>query len=445
MPFDPISYLEALKSRKLSNLIVDTDKDWQGYRITNLGEPVNPNDAARKIYVDVAATGLGINYFLLDNADSEVTAYKQLSINPPELSEAYVETAQNSAGDYEIGSWIAPADSIPALRLGVYTMHFQAERVSGNIDVRFFFRLYERDSGGTETLIAESSLSDIVTNRRNVVMSLILAADHVMAAGSRLVLKVFARFLSGGASTTVRLYYQGDVRSRLAVPIAKEILDTVYATKLHASQHGLGGADELSLDASQITTGVLSTDRIPDLDASKITSGVFDIARIPDLSRSKITGFFSSPFWDNIPDKPSLPTSAAACIVPSGTVLASANNENYTGSTSYKKAKEIRIDGIGGWYRVYVEFKSATSAVTAYARVYRDGSPHPSSSEHSTTSTSYISYTEDLYFPPASYCQLYVKATGNYVWQRTFRLQGSLGIYTTKSFSVTLNKSGYFS
>jgi len=317
MPFDPISYILA-KTPRLSRLVVDADKDWGGHIIKNLGEPVNPNDAARKIYVDVAATGLGINYFLLDVADSEVPAYRQLSITPPELSEAYVETTQNSAGDYEIGSWIAPADSIPALRLGVYTMHFQAERVSGNIDVRFFFRLYERDSGGTETLIAESSLSDIVTDRRNVVMSLILAADHVMAAGSRLVLKVFARFLSGGASTTTRLYYQGDVRSRLAVPIAKEILDTVYAAKLHASQHGLGGADELSLDASQIASGILDIARIPDLTRSKIT----DFFRspfwqsIPDKptvfppaahthSRGKITDFFSSPFWDNIPDKPS--------------------------------------------------------------------------------------------------------------------------------------------
>ena len=31
-----------------------------------------------------------------------------------------------------------------------------------------------------------------------------------------------------------------------------------------------------------------------------------DRARIPDLSRSKITDFFSTPFWDNIPDKPSV-------------------------------------------------------------------------------------------------------------------------------------------
>jgi len=227
MPLDVISYLEALKSRRLSNLIIDIDKNWDNKLIKNLGEPIDPHDATRKIYVDVATTGLGINYYLLDAADSEVPAYKQLSLTPPELSEAYVETVQNSAGDYEIASWIAPTDGI-SLKLGVYTLHLQAEKISGNIDVRLFFRLYERDSGGSETLIAESYLSDLIIDRRNVIVGLILAHDHEMAEGSRLVLKVFARYLSGGSSTTVRLYYQGAVRSRLAVPIAKEVLDALY-------------------------------------------------------------------------------------------------------------------------------------------------------------------------------------------------------------------------
>jgi len=228
MPLDVISYLEALKSRRLSNLIIDVNKDWGSKLIKNLGEPVDPHDAARKIYVDVATTGLGINYYLLDEADSEVTAYKKLSITPPELSEAYVEVTQNSSGDYEIASWIAPADGITTLKLGVYTLHFQAEKVSGNIDVRLFFRLYERDTGGNETLIAESYLSDLIGDRRNIVIGLILAHDYEMAEGSRLVLKVFARYLSGGSPTTVRIYYQGAVRSRLAIPIAKEILDALY-------------------------------------------------------------------------------------------------------------------------------------------------------------------------------------------------------------------------
>lgn len=238
MPFDPISYYYSILGMKrptLAGLIIDTDKDWQGYRITNLGEPVDPNDAARKIYVDVAATGLGINYFLLDEADSEYPSYKTMSLDVPELSEAYVEASYNTAGEYEIASWIAPSDGIP-LKLGVYELHCQAEIVSGDIPVRLFFRLYERQSGGSEVLIAESMLSDRIDSRRDIIISLILASDYIMALGSRLVVKLFAKYESGGSSTTVRVYYQGDVRSRLACPITKEILDTVYAAKSHTHE-----------------------------------------------------------------------------------------------------------------------------------------------------------------------------------------------------------------
>lgn len=237
MTLDIISYMLAKKKLnekdyKLSTLTIDTDLDMENFKITDLGEPVDPYDAPTRRYVDIATTGLGINYYFLDAADADVPAYKQLTLTPPELTEAYVEITQRNAGDYEIGSWIASADSIPTLRLGVFTTNFQAEKVSGKLDVRFFFRLYERDSGGSETLIEESSLSNLVSDRRDVVTSLILASDYTMATGDRLVLKIYVRYLSSGPNTTVRLYYQGDVRSRLATPIAKEILDTNYAAKL---------------------------------------------------------------------------------------------------------------------------------------------------------------------------------------------------------------------
>lgn len=51
--------------------------------------------------------------------------------------------------------------------------------------------------------------------------------------------------------------------------------------------------------------GVLDVAAIPSLDASKITSGVLGLDRIPSLPRSKVSDLFNSPFWNNIPDKPS--------------------------------------------------------------------------------------------------------------------------------------------
>jgi|GEM_PF-1165016 len=43
-------------------------------------------------------------------------------------------------------------------------------------------------------------------------------------------------------------------------------------------------------DASDITSGTFSADRIPNLSADKITAGVLNAARVPDLPASKITG-----------------------------------------------------------------------------------------------------------------------------------------------------------
>jgi len=43
---------------KLSELIIDVDKDWGGHIIKNLGDPVDPYDSARKTEVDAVQTNL---------------------------------------------------------------------------------------------------------------------------------------------------------------------------------------------------------------------------------------------------------------------------------------------------------------------------------------------------------------------------------------------------
>ena len=69
-----------------------------------------------------------------------------------------------------------------------------------------------------------------------------------------------------------------------------------FAGAVDAGSIKVGGTEVI--DSSRVLKNVSA-------DASIITSGVFDVDRIPSLPRSKISDFFSSPFWDNIPDKPS--------------------------------------------------------------------------------------------------------------------------------------------
>ena len=59
---------------------------------------------------------------------------------------------------------------------------------------------------------------------------------------------------------------------------------------------GTLGSDRIpNLDAGKITTGTLGADRIPNLDAGKITTGTLNDARIPSLNASKINaGTFAS-------------------------------------------------------------------------------------------------------------------------------------------------------
>jgi len=229
MPFDPISYLEALKSRKLSNLIVDTDKDWRGRLIKNLGDPVDPNDVVRKIYVDLIVSTFNITYYLLDTQDADVSDYKEVSITPVDTGVNYTEVSSNTTGEVYVDGWISPTGATPStIVAGTYILTVQAEKVSGNIDVRLFFRLYERQSNGTEVLIAESNRTNLFKEKAILTCSMILESDYTLQPDSRLVLKVYVEYASGGSNTTVRVYYKGDTASRFTMPSTKDVLDALY-------------------------------------------------------------------------------------------------------------------------------------------------------------------------------------------------------------------------
>jgi len=76
--FDDGTTWKSLGISKLSELVIDTDKDWGGYVIKNLGAPVDPNDAARKTDVDTVQSNLDshISASPIDHPDGSVTTAK---------------------------------------------------------------------------------------------------------------------------------------------------------------------------------------------------------------------------------------------------------------------------------------------------------------------------------------------------------------------------------
>jgi len=165
---------------------------------------------------------------------------------------------------------------------------------------------------------------------------------------------------------------RGDVTDLFTSPFWANIPDKPFSSVSSEFTVSSGNLQIAGIDASKITSGRLSLSRlptsstanrflvvrtanadptfdvltagdIPNLDASKITSGRFSLSRlptsstanrflvvrtanadptydaltaddIPTISRSKIGDFFTSPFWTNIPDKPSTFPSALSQV-----------------------------------------------------------------------------------------------------------------------------------
>jgi hypothetical protein len=111
-------------------------------------------------------------------------------------------------------------------------------------------------------------------------------------------------------------------------------------------------------------------------------------------------------------------------ISPSETLRHSNDTERTSGATSYEKIKAI-FNGVKGCWRVKFDLRTTNAASAAYGRIYRNGSPY--GTEQTTTSTTYVTFSEDLIFTIGDSIELYIHtATSGAYWAvtRNFRLYG---------------------
>jgi len=166
-------------------------------------------------------TGTILNFFLSDDA-ADIGSYYYMY--PTESGDGYSELTSPSLStgdDQLLWSFVTEAGEpgVEVLALGAYTATLFL-RKSGNKDVRVYWKLFKRDSGGTETEILQSAVSDYLTaDNSQYLISAYLNEDQVLDPTDRLVLKLFANVSGTGTDVTVTLTMEGDYDSRLTINV----------------------------------------------------------------------------------------------------------------------------------------------------------------------------------------------------------------------------------
>jgi len=166
-------------------------------------------------------TGTILNFFLSDDA-ADIGSYYYMY--PTESGNGYSELTSPSLStgdDQLLWAFVTEAGEpgVEVLALGAYTATLFLKK-TGNKDVRLYWKLFKRDTGGTETEILQSAVSDYLTaDNSQYLISAYLNEDQVLDPTDRLVLKLYANVSGTGTDVTVTLTMEGDYDSRLTINV----------------------------------------------------------------------------------------------------------------------------------------------------------------------------------------------------------------------------------
>jgi len=166
-------------------------------------------------------TGTILNFFLSDDA-ADIGSYYYMY--PTESGNGYSELTSPSLStgdDQLLWAFVTEAGEpgVEVLALGAYTTTLFLKK-TGNKDVRLYWKLFKRDTGGTETEILQSAVSDYLTaDNSQYLISGYLNEDQTLDPTDRLVLKLYANVSGTGTDVTVTLTMEGDYDSRLTINV----------------------------------------------------------------------------------------------------------------------------------------------------------------------------------------------------------------------------------
>ncbi len=206
------------------NDIFENDVTIKKKIITDTGtiskNPVNDSDIVNKKYVDDVSINTGIDFYLYDDASTDIAGYKQLL---PVISSGTKENLVKAvpANDTLIEEWITEADcdcaqKINTLTSGVYNLHIHTSAATDN-RITLYFKLFKRGTLGAETLLFTSDETEFIgTTEEEINIHGSLKEDFPLITTDRVLIKVYANNNSP-ASTNITLYYEGNTASRITI------------------------------------------------------------------------------------------------------------------------------------------------------------------------------------------------------------------------------------
>jgi len=228
-----------------------------GYRIVNLGEPIDDSDATTKYYVDTLISGLEITYFFT-NESSGVNTYYIMDPTRRVQATLVFGPFSTGTGQFVVG-FITHNTTIPQiLHKGVHLAHILAYK-DGTKPVYIYWKLYERLSNGTEILIMTSETSvELTTERQPFDLPAVLDDDYILSDGSELVLKIFADVEQTGSDVYIYIDTGNESNSYFSVKVPSIEFKQIFVPYEGAVKNvSLGN---YSLSASELTASKINVE-----------------------------------------------------------------------------------------------------------------------------------------------------------------------------------------
>jgi len=177
-------------------------------------------------------------------ADSDISGYKKLvdSMDSPDYDEPAVDvsTGAISTSDVLVAS-LASEVGVRFSGTGVrnLTINGNIKKVSGTANGQFYFKVYKRDLAGTETLLATSDVTTVVSNTSYAEFTASAVWSNTASNETdRIIYKFYGSKSGAGSNPTFNFQFGGasPVRSTVPVSGATQAGGEVYEVKI--SQYG---------------------------------------------------------------------------------------------------------------------------------------------------------------------------------------------------------------